>query len=155
MRVSRFDVNDPLAAYSKHPFELDGLEWASAEHYYQATKFNESPYKERIRLADHPKTATKLGEAWFKVKRNSWQAKRKVMMTRAVYTKCRTHSDAASALLATGDKPIVDVSQFDYFWGVGRDGRGENAFGEVLEAVRQKLRDEATTEAQNIKQQQS
>jgi ribA/ribD-fused uncharacterized protein len=61
------------------------------------------------------------------------------MMTRAVYTKCRTHQDVADLLLATGDKQIVETSTYDYYWGCGRDGRGHNTFGKVLMSVRDKL----------------
>ena len=64
------------------------------------------------------------------------------MMTRAVYIKCRTHEEVAAALLATGDQQIVESSQYDYYWGCGRDGRGHNAFGKVLMAVRDKLKQE-------------
>jgi hypothetical protein len=63
-------------------------------------------------------------------------------MTRAFYLKCRTHPEAAEALLATGERPILETSQYDYFWGCGRDLRGENAYGQVLMAVRQRLREE-------------
>ena len=31
---------------------------------------------------------------------------------------------------------------YDYYWGVGRDGRGHNVFGKVLMAVRDKLMQE-------------
>lgn len=33
--LSRSEVTNPLAAWSKHGFELDGTQWPSAEHYYQ------------------------------------------------------------------------------------------------------------------------
>lgn len=143
LRLNRFDVNERLSAYSKHGFELDGEYWPSVEHYYQASKFESDAYRKKVREAAHPKLATKLGEAWFKPKKSNWKGKRVIMMTRAVYIKCRTHEEIAEALLATEAQQIIDTSQFDYFWGVGRDGRGENQYGEVLMAVRNKLREEA------------
>ena len=49
----------------------------------------------------------------------------------------------AEALLATGDNPIVENDQYDYYWGCGRDRRGDNTYGKVLMDVREKLRQEA------------
>jgi len=60
-------------------------------------------------------------------------------MTRAVYTRARTHENIADMLLETGDKTIVEKSLYDYFWGCGRDGRGLNKYGQVLMNVRAKL----------------
>jgi ribA/ribD-fused uncharacterized protein len=65
------------------------------------------------------------------------------MMTRAVYTKCRAHPEVAERLLATGDAKLVENSQYDYFWGCGRDRRGHNTYGKVLMDVRSRLREES------------
>lgn len=140
--LSRIDVNDPLASYSKHGFELDDAYWPSVEHYFQAMKFTDVAYREKIRQAEHPEIATKLGNRWFKPNRSDWKAIRETIMTRAVYTKCRTHSEVAQALLATGDKKLMESSLYDYFWGCGRDRRGKNAYGEILMRVRKKLQEE-------------
>lgn len=146
IRMSRFDPDDPLASYSPHGFVLDGLEWKTAEHYYQATKFS-GAYFVRVSRQATPELATKTGDSIFArfigKRNNNWKEKRQVMMTRAVYTKCCRHPDVAAALLATGDKKIVDCSSYDYFWGIGRDGRGENTYGQVLMNVRNKLREDA------------
>ncbi len=61
------------------------------------------------------------------------------MMTRGIYIKCRSHDDVARTLLGTGEKNIIENSQYDYYWGCGRDGRGENVYGKVLMDVRNKL----------------
>ena len=137
--LSRSDVNHPLSSYAKSGFELDGFVWPSVEHYYQGMKFPEGELRESVRTADHPEKARKLAEANREAVRKDWQQVREVMMTRAVYIKCRTHEAVAAALLATGDRQIVETSLYDYYWGCGRDGRGHNTFGKVLMAVRDKL----------------
>ena len=106
-------------------------------------KFNQVDYQEKIRLASDPKAAEKLGNKRFKRKRSDWQEVQTTVMTRAVYTQCRTYREIADNLLATGEEILVENSQFDYFWGCGRDRRGENHYGQVLMNVRAKLREEA------------
>lgn len=140
--VSRRDVLDPLASFSKHGFHLDDTEWPSVEHYYQAMKFEDPDYREQIRQAAHPSDAEKLGKSKKHGRRKDWDKVKEVYMTRGTYIKCRTHTEVAQALLKTGDTHLVESSQYDYFWGCGRDMRGTNAYGKVLMNVRQKLRDE-------------
>ncbi len=137
--LSRSDQNEPLSSFSKYGFELDGCYWPSVEHYYQAMKFDDEAYREKIRFADHPRKARKYGRSRLKRIRADWKKVREVIMTRAVYIKCRTHSDLASLLLQTGERELVENSQFDYYWGCGRDSRGRNTYGKVLMKVRDKL----------------
>jgi len=140
--LSRSDTNAPLASFSRYGFELEGVEWPSVEHYFQAMKFEDPAYREKIRAARHPKQARRLGRTRFKKIRQDWSTLRRVVMTRAIYTRGRTHESIASALLSTGDKQLVENSQYDYFWGCGRDRRGHNTYGQVLMDVRNKLREE-------------
>ncbi len=142
LTLSRSDSSHPLASYSKHAFELDGFEWPSVEHYYQAMKYEEPEYRELIRQAAHPADAAKLGKSKKHQKRRDWDKVRVTFMTRGSYIKCRTHQEVADLLLESGDIDIMEVSQYDYFWGGGRDMRGENAFGKLLMGIRDKLREE-------------
>ena len=118
----------------------------SAEHYYQATKFAPGAYYDRIHGATHPDEARKLGEAWFKRKRPDWKTNRVLYMTRGMYTKCRTHEDVHERLVATGNRRIIECSTFDFFWGCGRDGRGENQFGRMLMRIRARLEEETAAQ---------
>jgi ribA/ribD-fused uncharacterized protein len=142
IRIARTDALEPLASYSKHGFDLDGEHWPSVEHYYQAMKFDDEDLRMQIRDAAHPEAAVKLAKKHRRQTRTDWKKIRETIMTRGVYIKCRTHPDVVEALLATGDEKILENSQYDYYWGCGRDGRGENAYGRVLMNVRDKLRDE-------------
>ena len=141
--LSRTDVNEPLSGYSRHGFFLDEAEWPSVEHYFQAMKFEDADYRERIRSAGHPKRARKLGRTRFRKLREDWHKVRRVVMTRAIYIKCRTHAEVAERLLSTGEATLVESNAYDYFWGCGRDRRGTNTYGQVLMDVRRKLREEA------------
>src|SRR5690606_34853707 len=106
--ISRADSSEALSAYASFPFELDGKTWPTVEHYYQAMLFEDLNYRERIRKAETPQLATKLGKAWFKTRRKNWKTLRPVIMTRAVYTKCRSYSNISQQLLDTGEQKIVD-----------------------------------------------
>jgi ribA/ribD-fused uncharacterized protein len=144
--VSRSDPLSPLSGYSKHGFELDGDFWPSVEHYYQGMKFDAGDLRSAVRDVDHPAKAAKLAGKNRKSIRKDWKKVKETFMTRGLYIKCRTHPEVAEALLDTGDKKIVESSQFDYYWGCGRDGRGHNTYGKVLMAVRDKLREEGSQE---------
>ena len=139
---SRSDATHVLGSFSAHGFRLDGQQWPSVEHYYQAMKFTDASYQEKIRLATSPAMARKLGRTRFKRIRRDWPEVKTAYMTRAVYTRCRSHPTLAKALLNNPAK-LVENSQYDYYWGCGRDRRGKNNYGLVLMNVRDKLRQEA------------
>lgn len=142
--LSRSDESEILGTHANYPFFLDGKEWPSVEHYFQAMKFDTtSPEQvEKIRNAGDARKARKMGATRFKKLREDWKKVRRIVMTRAVYTKAKAYPQVAQALLETAQRKLVENSQYDYFWGCGRDRRGENTYGKVLMDVRDKLRQE-------------
>jgi ribA/ribD-fused uncharacterized protein len=138
--VSMTDEENLLSAVSPRPFSLDGAEWPTAEHYVLAMLFEDTALRAEIRSDPDPQQARKLAKRHKRKIRSDWDSVRRVYMTRAIYTRCRSHPASAQALLQTSDKRIVESSLYDCYWGCGRDGRGLNPYGEVLMDVRQKLR---------------
>lgn len=144
---SRTDRDQNLGAWSDHPFVLEDKEWPTVEHYYQAMKFEDAAYQEKIRRAETPKQARKLGRRRFKKLRADWHKVKVVYMTRALYTKCKTYSNVARELLDTQNLKLVENNNYDYYWGCGRDRRGTNMYGQLLMNVRSKLREEGVADS--------
>ena len=61
--------------FSRHGFELDGLWWATCEHYFQAQKFvsTDTNWAEKIREAKTPKNAAKMGRSRQHPLRKDWE----------------------------------------------------------------------------------
>ena len=140
--LSQADASHLLSSYSKHAFFLDDAQWPSAAHYFHAMKFEDADYREKIRQAAHPKKAKQLGRSRRKKLRSDWKDVRTTMMTRAIYIKCKYHTEVLESLLESDDRDLIENNNYDYFWCCGRDRRGENQYGKVLMNVRNKLREE-------------
>jgi N-glycosidase YbiA len=128
--------------FSAHPFELDGKRWPRSEHYFQAQKFlgTDDAYAERIRLANSPMVAARLGRSRSHPIRQDWEHVKDDVMLRAVRRKFETHAEIRDVLLGTGDEELVENAPRDRYWGIGADGTGKNRLGQILVEVRQELR---------------
>lgn len=129
--------------FAKFGVALDGAWWPTAEHYFQAQKFNDPGYREKIRRASTAKQATDLGRTRALPLRSDWDSTRVDVMRRVVTTKFETHEHLRDLLLSTGDRPLVESAPGDNFWGSGPDGTGENRLGRLLEELRARFRAEA------------
>lgn len=61
-----YSKNEEYGEFSNFaPFgiEMGGVWWPTVEHYFQAQKFNNRNYQERIRTAQTPKQASELGRS--------------------------------------------------------------------------------------------
>ena len=140
--LSRSDSSEPLSSFAYSPFKLDDAIWPSVEHYFQAMKFIDPEQQAKIRQAKNPTQARKAGRSRLKEIRADWKTTKQAFMTRAIYTKCRTYPEIAQQLIDSHPNQIIENSQYDYFWGCGRDRRGQNYYGKILMAVRDKLMSE-------------
>ena len=127
--------------FSWHGFELDGLWWHTSEHYFQAQKFPNHSWYDKIREAKTPKEAAKMGRDRRYPLRSDWEQVKDDIMHQGVLRKFEIHADIRNLLLGTGDELIVENSPIDYYWGCGADGSGKNKLGQILIAVREILRE--------------
>ena len=107
-----------------YPIEIDGITFQSSEALYQALRFPNSP-----------ELQAKIGEfkSGIQAKRVAhniitlqdealWRHKRIDAMRVALAYKFIQHPKLIDVLLATGDKPIVEYSGRDPFWGAQPQG---------------------------------
>lgn len=137
---TKTDEYGDFSNFSKHGIEVNGLWWPTVEHFFQAQKFKDAEYQERIRNAYTPKQAAELGRSRKMPIRSDWESTKDQIMFAAVLKKFQTHNKLANLLLSTGSQDIVENAPGDYYWGIGRDGTGLNVLGKILCSVRDQLR---------------
>jgi ribA/ribD-fused uncharacterized protein len=150
MTLYFYKVYEPYGCFSNfsaHPIHLEGYEWPTVEHYYQAHKFvgtEEEYLMAVIRTAKTPEEAAALGRDRDRQIRLDWDQVKFSVMRQAVLTKFLTHLDIQSVLLATGEQLIIEDSPTDYYWGCGQDKTGQNHLGKILVSVRHEIRQRLT-----------
>ena len=130
------DAYAEFSNFAPYGVEMDGVYWRTVEHYFQAMKFADAAYREKIRSASKPKDAKALGMTRALPLRPDWEEVKDGFMYEAVLKKFQTHAGPRDMLLGTGGARIVENAPMDYYWGGGRDGTGLNKLGEILMRVR-------------------
>lgn len=145
MPINFYSTKDEYGEFSNFaafPFSLDGKQWSTTEHYFQAQKFDDQTYQEKIRTTKSPMIAARLGRSR-KVKiRPDWESVKVNIMRKAVRAKIDAHKELQELLLSTGEEKLIEKTTRDYFWGCGADGSGKNWLGKILMEVRDELRRE-------------
>jgi N-glycosidase YbiA len=144
---SRSSQYGEFSNFSLHGFELDGAWWPTVEHYFQAQKFPGTEQAEKIRLAEKPAIAKRMGRSRKHVLRPDWEEVKDDVMRRAVRQKFESHPELRELLLATGDEELIENAPGDYYWGCGKTGTGRNMLGKILMEVRTSLRAAVPLEA--------
>ncbi len=154
LKFSRFDADSPFSTTTRQ-IQLEDQSWPSAEHYLQASLARSPTWAEKIKAAADGKAAYKLGNVWYRRKRDNWKKLRRVLMTRALYTQAMMYPEVKQALLETGEEMLLETSAYDHYWGLGRDQRGLNMLGKVWMDVRKKIREDESTSLDSSADQQN
>ncbi len=140
--IKFYSVTDEYGEFSnfyEYEVTIDGKRWPTSEHYFQAMKFEDKNYIEKIRKTKKPITAAQMGrDRSAKIKRG-WDSMRVNVMTAAVRAKFTQHQDLHDLLLSTGDRKIIEHTSNDDYWGDGGDSSGANMLGIILMRIRNEL----------------
>ncbi len=140
--VNFYSTSDEFGEFSNfapYPIALDGERWPTSEHYFQAQKFEDKVYRAKIRNANSPMLAARLGRDRKQKLRRDWESVKVGIMRVAVLAKFTQHDDLRTLLLSTGDAKLVEHTENDDYWGDGGDGSGKNMLGRILMQVREAL----------------
>jgi ribA/ribD-fused uncharacterized protein len=127
--------------FAPYPIQLDGIRWPTSEHYFQAQKFEDAHYRQKICSTPSAWEAARLGRDRKQKLRRDWESAKVGIMKKAVSAKFNQHPSLRNLLLSTDDAKLVEHTDNDAYWGDGGDGKGCNKLGQILMQVRQELRD--------------
>ncbi|MFI6349872.1 NADAR family protein [Streptomyces sp. NPDC050560] len=139
-------------------FTVDGVEYATAEHWMMAAKarlFGDAEAEEAALAAKTPAQAKKAGRLVRGFDEEVWAGERFRIVVEGSVHKFGAHTELTEFLLATDRRVLVEASPMDRVWGIGlaadderaqrpADWRGLNLLGFALMEARERIRQAAT-----------
>ncbi len=143
-----------LSQWWPSPFTVDGVEYATAEHWMMAEKarlFGDAEAERGVLGAGHPSVAKKAGRLVRGFDDAIWERERFRIVVEGSVHKFGADEDLREFLLGTGDRVLVEASPVDRVWGIGLAAgdegagdpgrwRGPNLLGFALMEARERLR---------------
>ncbi len=112
----------------------DGLVYPSAEHAYQAAKFDCFKVREQIRISKTPGQAKRMGQKYHL--RPNWDTIKPNIMFEIVLIKFAQNSEIREKLIKTYPDKLIERNTWgDTYWGVC-NGEGQNMLGRILMMIR-------------------
>jgi ribA/ribD-fused uncharacterized protein len=128
-----------LSNFYRAPFSYNGEIWLTSEHFYQAMKFSDD-VREHVRCIPQPSQAKRWAREHKHLVMPDWEKRQIPTMKLAVLLKFSQTERLLQRLLATGEEILIEENPYDWWWGSGDDGQGENVMGQLLMEVRSHLR---------------
>lgn len=114
----------------------------SVEHMYQCLKANNEEDWNKVYASRTPADARKNGQSLTLSPR--WHDDKDTFMEMCVLMKFSQNKDLQEMLLATDGFELVEFAPWDKqgsYWGVNKEGKGENKLGQILMTVRARLKE--------------
>ncbi|MEC7057023.1 NADAR family protein [Streptomyces violaceochromogenes] len=142
-----------LSQWWPAPFTVDGVAYATAEHWMMAAKarlFEDAAAERAALAAGHPAEAKKAGRLVRGFDEAVWARERFRIVVEGSVHKFGAHPELLAYLLGTGNRVLVEASPVDRVWGIGLAAndeaamdperwRGPNLLGFALMEARERL----------------
>lgn len=142
-----------LSQWWPSPFVVDGVRYATAEHWMMAGKarlFGDAEAERRVLAAEHPAEAKKVGRLVRDFDGAVWERERFRLVVEGSVHKFAADDDLGMFLLGTRERVLVEASPVDRIWGIGLAAddeaasdperwRGLNLLGFALMEARERL----------------
>lgn len=127
--------------FSAFEVQIFGVIWKTAEHAYQAAKYQDEKIRSQIQNASSPHEAKKIGanKQNLAFRNPEWSEMKMDIMEQILRAKLSQHKYIQEKLLESGTHILVEDSPTDAFWGRGPDGNGENQLGKIWMRLRAEL----------------
>lgn len=143
-----------LSQWWPSPFTVDGVRYATAEHWMMAGKarlFRDAEAERLALAAEHPAEAKKAGRLVRGFDDAVWARERFRIVVEGSVHKFAAHPELRGFLLGTGERVLVEASPLDRVWGIGLAAtdqgaadperwKGPNLLGFALMEARERLR---------------
>ncbi|PSK95437.1 hypothetical protein CLV63_11597 [Murinocardiopsis flavida] len=119
-----------LSQWWPSPFTVDGVAYATAEHWMMAEKarlFEDADAAEAITAAASPGAAKHLGRRVRGFDAAVWEERRSDIVVRGSVHEFGHHPDLRAYLLGTANRVLVEASPHDRVWGIGLVADDERA----------------------------
>ncbi|PJE74570.1 MAG: hypothetical protein COV01_00885 [Candidatus Taylorbacteria bacterium CG10_big_fil_rev_8_21_14_0_10_41_48] len=127
--------------FSSFEVEYKGETWKTAEHAYQASKYEDDEIRKSIQRARSSHDAMKIAKNMHSdKKRNDWYEVKLNIMEEICRAKLSQHFYVQKKLLQTEDRDLIENSPRDSFWGWGENKNGENNLGKIWMKLREELK---------------
>lgn len=129
-----------LSNFSSFAIEWKGKLWMTSEHAYHSEKFESEVIKEEIRHTRSAHDAQKLARTHEAHQRRDWQDIKLRTMADILREKTAQHPYVKKKLLETGERPLIEGSWRDAYWGIGPTKDGQNHLGKIWMNIRDEVR---------------
>lgn len=129
-----------LSNLYKREIKFEGRIFPTSEHAYQYGKFAKAEVADWAMKAPAPHLLAILAHGLFRwdVTPN-WNNIKVQRMKKVLIEKFTQHPDLKQQLLDTGSAKLIEASNIDSFWGSGKNGKGKNMLGVLLEEIRSEM----------------